>query len=51
MCRSWKRTAQDRLWIMGGALAECRLYSRFLALQIKAELEGLFAAEDAQANR
>jgi hypothetical protein len=26
---------------MGGALNECRLYSRFLAVQIKADLEGL----------
>jgi cation diffusion facilitator CzcD-associated flavoprotein CzcO len=42
MRNMWKRTAQDHLWIMGGGLAECRLYSRFLALQIKADLEGLF---------
>lgn len=26
---------------MSGGLNECRLYSRFLALQLKAELEGL----------
>ena len=43
MRNMWKRTEQDHLWIMGGGLAECRLYSRFLALQIKADLEGLFA--------
>jgi cation diffusion facilitator CzcD-associated flavoprotein CzcO len=42
MRNMWKRTAQEHLWIMGGGLAECRLYSRFLALQIKADLEGLF---------
>jgi cation diffusion facilitator CzcD-associated flavoprotein CzcO len=41
MRNMWKRIAQDHLWIMGGGLAECRLYSRFLALQIKADLEGL----------
>jgi cation diffusion facilitator CzcD-associated flavoprotein CzcO len=40
----WRRTGQERFWIMGGALNECRLYSRFLALQIKAELEGLISA-------
>jgi hypothetical protein len=45
----WKRIAQDHLWIMGGGLAECRLYSRFLALQIKADLEGLFQVGDGQA--
>jgi len=37
----WTRTGQDRFWLMGGALNECRLFSRFLALQIKADLEGL----------
>ena len=42
MRNMWKRTAQEHLWIMGGGLAECRLYSRFLALQIKADLAGLF---------
>ena len=34
----WKATAQDRLWIMGGSMIEGRLYSRFLALLIKADL-------------
>jgi hypothetical protein len=37
----WTRTCQDHLWIMGGALMEARLYSRFLTLRIKADLEGL----------
>ncbi|MCW2758645.1 MAG: monooxygenase [Nocardioidaceae bacterium] len=37
----WKPTGQDRFWIMGGNLLESRLHSRFLALQIKADLEGL----------
>ena len=37
----WKRTAQDGFWIMGGAIIEARLFSRFLALQIKASLLGL----------
>jgi cation diffusion facilitator CzcD-associated flavoprotein CzcO len=37
----WRRTGQDRLWIMGGNLLESRLHSRFLALQIKADLLGI----------
>jgi putative flavoprotein involved in K+ transport len=37
----WRRTPQDGLWVMGGGLNECRLYSRFLAVLITAELEGL----------
>jgi cation diffusion facilitator CzcD-associated flavoprotein CzcO len=37
----WKRTAQPGLWIAGGGLNECRLFSRFLALQLKASLEGI----------
>ena len=41
MRNMWRRTAQDGLWLMGGALNEARLYSRFLALEIRAALEGL----------
>ena len=41
MRNMWKRTAQDGFWVMGGAIIEARLFSRFLALQIKAALEGL----------
>ena len=37
----WRRTPQDGLWVMGGGLNECRLYSRFLAVLITAQLEGL----------
>jgi cation diffusion facilitator CzcD-associated flavoprotein CzcO len=37
----WRPTGQENLWIMGGNLLESRLHSRFLALQIKADLEGL----------
>jgi putative flavoprotein involved in K+ transport len=32
----WKRTAQKGLWFTAGSLAQCRIYSKFLALQIKA---------------
>jgi putative flavoprotein involved in K+ transport len=37
----WKRTAQKGLWFTAGSLAQCRIYSKFLALQIKACEEGL----------
>ena len=32
----WKRTAQPGLWFTAGSLAQCRIFSKFLALQIKA---------------
>jgi len=41
MRNMWTRTGQEHLWLMGGALTECRLFSRFLALMIKADLEGI----------
>ena len=41
MRNMWKRTRQKGFWVMGGALNESRLYSRFLALQIRADLEGM----------
>jgi cation diffusion facilitator CzcD-associated flavoprotein CzcO len=37
----WRPTGAPNFWVMGGALNECRLYSRFLGLQLKAALEGL----------
>lgn len=40
----WKPTAQQGLWFMGGNLAQARFYSGFLALQLKARLEGLVDA-------
>ena len=40
MRNMWKRTAQEGLWFIAGSLAQCRIYSKYLALQIKAtELE------------
>jgi hypothetical protein len=42
----WTRTAQPGLWIMGGAILEARLNSRFLALEIKASLEGLMPSRE-----
>jgi cation diffusion facilitator CzcD-associated flavoprotein CzcO len=41
MRNMWAPTGQEGFWLMGGSLMECRLWSRFLALQIKADLEGL----------
>lgn len=41
MGNMWKRTAQEGLWFMAGSLAQCRIYSKYLALQIKALEEGL----------
>ena len=32
----YKRTMQEGLWFIGGGLAPCRIYSKYLALQIKA---------------
>ena len=37
----WRPTAQPGLWFTAGSLAQCRIYSKYLALQIKARLDGL----------
>jgi len=37
----WRQTAQPGLWFTAGSLAQCRIYSRYLALQIKALEENL----------
>jgi len=37
----WKPTRQDGLWFHGGNLAQARHYSRYLALQLKARMEGV----------
>jgi cation diffusion facilitator CzcD-associated flavoprotein CzcO len=39
----WKRTAQPGLWFTAGSLAQCRIFSRYLAIQIKALEEGLIS--------
>ena len=41
MNNMWKRTAQEGLWFVGGSFTNCRIYSRYVALQIKAIEEGL----------
>jgi len=35
----WRPTAQDGLWFTAGSLAQCRIYSKYLALQIKARAD------------
>ncbi|TIN76049.1 NAD(P)/FAD-dependent oxidoreductase [Mesorhizobium sp.] len=37
----WKPTAQEALWFHGGNLALSRFYSKYVALQIKARMEGV----------
>ncbi len=37
----WVPTAQPGLWFTGGSFAQCRMYSKYLALQIKAQEVGL----------
>jgi putative flavoprotein involved in K+ transport len=41
MSNMWKPTAQEGLWFVGGSFANCRTYSRYVAVQIKAIEEGL----------
>ena len=41
MANMWKKTPQKGLWFMAGSLAQCRIYSKYLALQIKAIEENL----------
>ena len=41
LANMWKRTAQPGLWFTAGSLAQCRIWSRYLALQIKAVEMGL----------
>jgi putative flavoprotein involved in K+ transport len=39
----WRPTAQEGLWFTAGSLAQCRIYSKYLAMQIKAREAGLVA--------
>ena len=39
----WTRTAQEGLWFVGGSFINCRIYSKYVALQIKAIEEGLLS--------
>ncbi len=37
----YKRTPQQGLWFIAGSLAQCRIYSKYMAVQIKAQELGL----------
>ena len=37
----WRPTDQPGLWFLAGGLAQCRLFSKVLALQIKARELGI----------
>jgi cation diffusion facilitator CzcD-associated flavoprotein CzcO len=39
----WRPTGQPGLWFFGGGLAQCRIFSKVLALQIKARELGIVA--------
>ena len=41
MSNMWKRTPQEGLWFVGGSFSNCRIFSRYVALQIKAIELGL----------
>ena len=41
----WVRTAQPGLWFTGGAFSQCRIYSRYIALQIDAIEAGRLAKQ------
>lgn len=45
MRNMYKRTAQEGLWFMAGSLAQCRIYSKYMALQIKACELGMIGLE------
>jgi putative flavoprotein involved in K+ transport len=47
----WMPTGQPGLWFIAGSFAQCRIYSSYLALQIKAEEEGLFSAHRPHAGK
>jgi putative flavoprotein involved in K+ transport len=45
----YTRTAQPGLWFIAGSFAQCRIYSKYLALQIKACEIGLIGLEESKA--
>ena len=36
----WRPTGQPGLWFLAGGLAQCRIFSRFQAVQIKMREQG-----------
>jgi cation diffusion facilitator CzcD-associated flavoprotein CzcO len=47
----WKPTGQPGLWFIAGSFAQARIYSKYLALQIKAAEERLVASRTAREER
>jgi hypothetical protein len=47
LANMFKRTPQDGIWFIAGSLTQCRVYSKYMALQIKASLEGLIGPRPA----
>jgi cation diffusion facilitator CzcD-associated flavoprotein CzcO len=45
------RTAQPGLWFIAGSFAQCRIYSKYLGLQIKAGELGMLSVEMTRQNR
>ena len=45
----WTRTPQPGLWFTGGSFSQCRIYSRFIALQIDAIEAGRLAKQVGEA--
>ena len=41
LANMWMRTPQDGLWFTGGSFSQCRMYSRYVAVQIKAQELGV----------
>jgi hypothetical protein len=41
MSQMWRPSGHPNFWYMGGNLAICRIYSKYVALQIKAAELGL----------
>ena len=41
MNNMWRRTPQEGVWFVGGSFTNCRIYSRYVAMQVKAIEEGL----------
>ncbi|MGW4578561.1 hypothetical protein ACWELP_07675 [Rhodococcus aetherivorans] len=37
----WRRSGHDGFWFSGGNLTLARIYNKYLALQIKADLDGI----------
>lgn len=44
LANMFRRTPQDGVWFIAGSLTQCRIYSKYLALQIKAQEAGLLVS-------